>query len=157
MGADSQNSRLVQRLSYSMFRKAAVLVRFTEVRSHTHICQCLIKGILSRCVRKSTPIECVWGDLSQGQSDRDNLRSPMYLPCEHGDTYLNLHNTSRSAVQPTGYPVHSPGVRRPGIEDDRSPPPTAEVKNNRDCTSTPLYAFVTWWLMKYWNNVTFTS
>ena len=49
--------------------------------------------------------------------------------------------------------VFSLGVKRPGREVDRSPPPTAEVKNKWSYTPTllPLYAFTTW----TWNNFTF--
>jgi len=34
----------------------------------------------------------------------------------------------------------SPGVKRPGGEDDNSPPSSAEVENASWCTSTPLNA-----------------
>jgi hypothetical protein len=38
------------------------------------------------------------------------------------------------------------GVKRPGREDDHSPPPSNEVKNARN--STPPYIFMAWCLVK---------
>jgi hypothetical protein len=59
------------------------------------------------------------------------------------------------ALEPTEPPVKkvagtiSVGVRRPGHEADRSPPPSsAEVKNAWSYTSTPQYTFMAWCSVK---------
>jgi hypothetical protein len=46
-------------------------------------------------------------------------------------------------------------VKQPGSEVDCSPPPSANVKNVRNCTSTPLYVFVVWILIKHRDNFVF--
>jgi hypothetical protein len=44
------------------------------------------------------------------------------------------------------------GLRRPGLNADRSPPSSAEIKNG---SSVPLYLFVSWCLIKHRNDFTF--
>jgi len=39
-----------------------------------------------------------------------------------------------------------PKVKRPGREDNNSPPSSVEVKNAWSYTSTPTYVFMTWYL-----------
>jgi hypothetical protein len=57
-------------------------------------------------------------------------------------------STSRPDLGPTQPPIQwvpgalSPGVKRPGREDDHSPPTSAEVKNTWIYTSTPPYVFM---------------
>jgi hypothetical protein len=41
-----------------------------------------------------------------------------------------------------------PGVKRPELETNYLPPSNAEVKNAWSCTSTPLYVYTTWCLIK---------
>jgi len=45
--------------------------------------------------------------------------------------------------------VRSLGAKRPGRKADHSPPCSAEVKNAWVYTSTPLYTFTAWCLVKY--------
>ena len=40
--------------------------------------------------------------------------------------------------------IFSQGIKRPGRKDNHSPPFSAEVKNKRNYTSTPPYAFMVW-------------
>jgi len=67
----------------------------------------------------------------------------------------------------TGFATHQPpiqwvpgslflGVKRPGSEAHHSPPSGAEVKNAWSYTSTPLYAFLAWCLVKHRDNFNFT-
>jgi hypothetical protein len=61
-------------------------------------------------------------------------------------------------------PTHSPtqwvpgalsqGVKYLGLEDDYSPPPSAEVKNVWHYTSTPPYVLMVWYLVKHRDNFT---
>jgi hypothetical protein len=53
--------------------------------------------------------------------------------------------------------AHSPGLKRPGLEADYSPPTSAEVKNMWIYTSTPPYAFMAQCLVKHRDNFTFIS
>jgi hypothetical protein len=52
------------------------------------------------------------------------------------------------ALGPTQSPIQwgpsavTPGVNRPGREDDHSPPSSAELKNERSYTSSPQYVFI---------------
>jgi hypothetical protein len=49
---------------------------------------------------------------------------------------------SRPAVGPTQSPIQGAltlGVKRPERETEQSPPSSAEVKNEWNCTSTPQY------------------
>jgi hypothetical protein len=68
---------------------------------------------------------------------------------------------SRTALVPTQPPIQwvpvalSLGVKRPGRADDNSPPSSAEVKNAWSYTSTPLYVFMAWCLVKHRDNFTF--
>jgi hypothetical protein len=48
-----------------------------------------------------------------------------------------------------------PGVKRPEREADHSPPSSTEVKNAWSYTSTPLYVFMTWRLVKHRDSFTF--
>jgi hypothetical protein len=62
----------------------------------------------------------------------------------------NFHfsTSSRPALGPTQPPIQwisealSPGIKRPGREDDHSPPTSAEVKKVWIYISTPPYAFM---------------
>jgi hypothetical protein len=69
---------------------------------------------------------------------------------------------SRPTLRPTQPPIQWVPmalflvVKRPGREADTSPPSSAEVKNAWSYTSTPLYVFVTWCLVKHRGNFTFT-
>jgi hypothetical protein len=45
-------------------------------------------------------------------------------------------------------------VKRPGREADHYLPTSAEVKNGWSYTSTPQYAFMTWYLVKHRDNFT---
>jgi hypothetical protein len=47
-------------------------------------------------------------------------------------------------------------VKRPGLETDHSPPPSAEVKNVWNYASTPPYVFMKWCLVKHRDNFTFS-
>jgi hypothetical protein len=57
-----------------------------------------------------------------------------------------------SGTHPTSYPMgierFSPRVKWPGSEVVHSPPSIAEVKNAWNYTSTPLYVFMAWCLIK---------
>jgi hypothetical protein len=67
---------------------------------------------------------------------------------------------SRTALGPTQPPIQwvpgalSLGVKRPGHEADHSPPSSAEVKDEWSCTSTLLYVFMAWCLIKHRDNFT---
>jgi hypothetical protein len=56
--------------------------------------------------------------------------------------------SSRLALEPTQPPIKwvsgtlSPGLKRPGLEADHSPPTIAEVKKTWIYTSAPPYAFM---------------
>jgi hypothetical protein len=69
---------------------------------------------------------------------------------------------SRPALRPTKTSVQwvpgalTPGLKRPGHEDDHSPPSSAEVKNAWSYTSSPPYVFMAWRLVKHRDNFTFT-
>jgi hypothetical protein len=60
-----------------------------------------------------------------------------------------IFSSSRPVLGPTQPPVQwlpwtlSQGVKRPGREDDQSPPTIVEVKNTWIYTSTPPYTFMT--------------
>jgi len=49
------------------------------------------------------------------------------------------------------------GVKQPGREADHSSPSSVEVKNAWSYTTTPQYAFIALWLVKYKDNFTFIS
>jgi len=56
-----------------------------------------------------------------------------------------LFAASRPDLEPTQPPIQcEPGVRRPGLDVDHTPPPIAEVKNTWHYTFTPNYASMTW-------------
>jgi hypothetical protein len=65
-----------------------------------------------------------------------------------GGNNFHFCMSSISALRPTQPPVQrvqrafSLGVKRPGREDNHSPPTSAEVKKNCVYTSTPPYAFL---------------
>jgi hypothetical protein len=68
------------------------------------------------------------------------------------------HRMALGSIQPSIQWVPgalSLGVKRPGREADHSPPSSAEV-NVWSYTSTPLYAFMAWCLVKHRDNFTFT-
>jgi hypothetical protein len=50
----------------------------------------------------------------------------------------------------------SPGIKRPGLEADQSPPSSAEIENAWMYTSIHQYVFMAWCLVKYRDNFTFT-
>jgi hypothetical protein len=68
------------------------------------------------------------------------------------DFYL-FSTAPRPALRPT--PIQgvlgaiSPAVKRPIIEADHSPPPSAEVKNAWSCNSTHKYVIMTWYLVNH--------
>jgi hypothetical protein len=68
-------------------------------------------------------------------------------------TFLST-TVSRPALGPTQPPIQwlsealSLGLKRPGSENDHSPPSSAEVKNAWSYTSNPAYAFVARCLVK---------
>jgi hypothetical protein len=70
---------------------------------------------------------------------------------------------SRTALGPTRPPIKcvagalSLEVKRPGREAEHLPPSGAEVKNAWSYTSTSLYAYVAWWLVKHRENFTFIN
>jgi hypothetical protein len=49
----------------------------------------------------------------------------------------------------------SPGIKRPGLEADHSPPSNAQIKNARSCTSTPRTSSCCF-LLEHKDNFTFT-
>jgi hypothetical protein len=59
-----------------------------------------------------------------------------------------------STTLKTGYVAHTAsysiateffqGLKWPGREADLSPPPSAEINNERSCTTTPFHAFLAW-------------
>jgi hypothetical protein len=51
-----------------------------------------------------------------------------------------------SGIHPTSFPV-VPGLKRPGLEADHSPPPSAEVYNTWIYKSIPSYAFTEYCLI----------
>jgi hypothetical protein len=65
-------------------------------------------------------------------------------------------------MEPTQPPIQwvpgalSSGVKQPGHEADHTPPSSADVKNARNYTSTPQYAFVAWCSVKKKNRDNFT-
>jgi len=69
---------------------------------------------------------------------------------------------SKPALGPTQSPTQwlrwtlTPGVKWPGCEADHAHPSGAGVKNAWSYTSTPLYVFMAWYLVKYWDSFTFT-
>jgi hypothetical protein len=70
--------------------------------------------------------------------------------CEAGsEPEFNGEQEFRPVLGPTQPPMQwvpgplSPTIKRPGREDDHSPPTSAEVKNKWIYTSTPLYVFMT--------------
>jgi hypothetical protein len=68
---------------------------------------------------------------------------------------------SRTALGLTQPPIQwvrgalSLGAKWPGHEADNSPPSSPEVKNAWSYTSTPLYVFMAWCLVKHWEKFTF--
>jgi hypothetical protein len=70
---------------------------------------------------------------------------------------------SRTALGSTQPPTQwvpgalSLGVKRPGRETNHSPPSSVEVKNARSYTSTSLYIFIAWCLVKHRDNFNFIS
>jgi len=66
------------------------------------------------------------------------------------------------ALRPTQPPILwvpgaiPPGVKWLGNEAHNSPPSGAQVKNAWTYTSTPLYVFMAWCLVKHNYNFTFT-
>jgi hypothetical protein len=69
--------------------------------------------------------------------------------------------TSRLARQSTQPPIQwvpgalFPEIKRPGREDDYSPPSSVEVKNACSSVSTLQYVFMAWYLVKIRDNFTF--
>jgi hypothetical protein len=76
-----------------------------------------------------------------GLDDRESELSP-------GRIKNILVTSSRPVLGPTQPPIQwvpgtlFPGVKRPGLEADHSPPASAEVKKTWLYTSTPPYAFM---------------
>jgi hypothetical protein len=90
----------------------------------------------------------------------DDRSSRVRLPAGAGNFSLLHRVQTGSGAHPASYPVGTrgsfPGVKWPGREVEDSPPSSAEVKNAWSYTSTPLYAFMAWWLVEHRDNVTFT-
>ena len=62
-------------------------------------------------------------------------KEKIYFPSPEYPDRLSGHCASSSIS--TGYRNNFPGVKRPGCEDDHSPPSGDEVKNEWSYTSTP--------------------
>jgi hypothetical protein len=60
--------------------------------------------------------------------------------CRYGQEIF-LFSGAHQAPYSMGTGGSFPGVKRPERETNHSPPSSAEVKNQRNYTSTPLYAF----------------
>jgi hypothetical protein len=76
----------------------------------------------------------------------------------------NFSPHHRVQTCPEVHPASCPGHqvlfpwKRPGSEDDHSPPSIAEVRDEWSYTSTPQYSFmVLWWVKKHRDKFTFTS
>jgi hypothetical protein len=71
---------------------------------------------------------------------------------------LLFTTTSRTDLRPTQPPIQwvpealSLGVKRPEREADNSAPSSAEVKSAYSYTSTPLYVFMAWCLVRHRDN-----
>jgi hypothetical protein len=72
-----------------------------------------------------------------------------------GQRFLLFPTASKLALGPTQPRTQwisealSPGIKRSGCEANQSLPPIAEVKNTWSYTSTPLYVFMPWCLIKH--------
>jgi hypothetical protein len=80
-----------------------------------------------------------------------------------GARNFSLHHhcvKTSSGAHPAPYPmangVPSLGVKQQVHEADHPPPSSTVVKNMWSYTSTPLYAFMAWCLVKHRDNFTFT-
>jgi hypothetical protein len=70
---------------------------------------------------------------------------------------LHSFQTLSGATQlPTQWVPGTPSleVKRPRLETDHSPPPNARIKRTWSYTSTPLYVFMPWCLIKLRDNLT---
>jgi hypothetical protein len=73
---------------------------------------------------------------------------------QQGEGFFLFANVFRPALGSSQPPIQwisgalSSGVKRSGHEDDYSPPSSAEVKNAWSYTSTRLYVFMAWYLIK---------
>jgi hypothetical protein len=61
-----------------------------------------------------------------------------------------------SGTYPAGTSGSLPWLKCLGCGADHSPPSSAEVKDARSCTSTPLCVFMLWYSGKHRHNFTFT-
>jgi hypothetical protein len=90
----------------------------------------------------------------------DDRGSRVLFPAGGGNFSLHhrVQNGSgtHQASNPMGTSGSFPGVKAAGREADHSPQSSAEVKNAWSYTSTPLYVFMAWCLVKHKDNFTFT-
>jgi hypothetical protein len=90
----------------------------------------------------------------------DDRGSRVRFPAGAGS--FSLHRVQNgSEAHPGSYPM-VPGtlymeVKRPGREDDHSPPSSAEVKNTWSYTSTPQYIFMVWCLLSTGTNLPYLT
>jgi hypothetical protein len=90
----------------------------------------------------------------------DDRGSRIRFPAGSGNFSLHHRVQKCSGVHTPSCPMDTrgsfPGLKRPGREADHSPPSSAEVKNAWSYTSTPLYVFMAWCLVKHRDNFIFT-
>jgi len=74
--------------------------------------------------------------------------------------FLYLHHRVQGPTQLSVQLIQevvTPRANLPGCKDDHSLPSGAEVRNAWSYTSTPPQVFMSWCLVKYWYNFTFST
>jgi hypothetical protein len=78
--------------------------------------------------------------------------SGVQIPAEAGNFPLHYRVQTDSGAYPASYPMvpgaRPLGAKRPGREDDHSPPSSAEVENACSYTSTTQYVIMAWCSVK---------
>jgi hypothetical protein len=85
-----------------------------------------------------------WKSVSRGTGGKRLNTTGIELQCGKVQIFGNNSNES-DCIQGENacyHSVHNLEVKRPGRETDHSPPPSADVKNAWNYTSSPQYAFM---------------
>jgi hypothetical protein len=108
---------------------------------------------VSHPIRKFTQLPSWYGGRGSSVSSVTRLRAGRPgLDSLPGQECLLIATASRPVLGPTQPYIQwvpgtlSPGVKRPGREDDHLPPSSAEVKNTCSYTSTCPCVFMAWYL-----------
>jgi hypothetical protein len=109
-------------------------------------------GTVSKCKSRDSSVGIALG------YGLDDWGSRVRFPAGAGNFSVHHRVQNGSEAHPASYPMGtgdlSLGVKRLGRDGDRSPPSSAEVKNEWSYTSTLPILFMAWCLVKHGDNFT---